>query len=270
MRQWRFCCCRQLWHRRLWGRARLRLLVFVWAGVWYGVMFWLLITYKYLNGRHTLALQVLGFALLGIALQLWSWPMRWWMDLWQRRPALPIRLGAWSRWRGWPAAFSTGVLGFVVAMSISQLSDPPWEPSRALSQAATWVRENVRDDVMICDRQLLVGYYALHPYTRWYGEPGDPRMDEIRNIKAHWHAQTGREPLIMLGHLYEKGKGITETMGDYRAVAMFGGADSPAESDRAGKDVYVFYALPGERVFKDGRQIVYLTSWHGNTGEASR
>ena len=35
-------------------------------------MFWLLHFYGYLNGRHTLPLQVLLFAMLGLAIPMWG------------------------------------------------------------------------------------------------------------------------------------------------------------------------------------------------------
>ncbi len=241
-----------LWQRRFWGRARLRLLVLIWTGVWYGMMFWLLKSAHYLNGRHTLVLEVLGFAMLGVALPLWRRPMQAWMEFWKKRsPDWP----AWAYWRGWPGVLEGAVFAVICAVSVAQLGLPPWPDGIPMGRAAAWARDNVREDVMICDREQLVGYYALHPYGLCgASESGEPRMAEIASLKAAHMDAAGREPTIMVGWLFEWGKPVYLTVGSYRAVAAFRGSGNRVDREA----VYVLYALPGDKALKDGRAEVFL------------
>ena len=98
---------------RLWGRPHWRALVFVWMGVWFSVMLWLIHTAGYLDGRHTLALQLSLHCLFALSLPLWGKPMQWWQDRWRATPAWD-GLPAWRRWRGWPGIFCGGAWSWAV------------------------------------------------------------------------------------------------------------------------------------------------------------
>ena len=61
-------------------------------------------------------------------------------------------------------------------------------------------------------------------------------------------------PRLVLGMLYENGLGPAQRIGDYQAVAAF--ASEPLGPN--GREVYVFYAIPGDRVLTGGQPAVPL------------
>jgi len=221
-----------LWHRRLWGRPRFRLLVFAWAALWYVVMFWLLLSARYLDGRHTLPLVVLGMALVGVALPLWTWPMKRWMALWKN-----AHVPAWTRRPHWPRTFVAAIYVSVVIASLIELRTPMWWERAVVSDATAWVKANVRPGIVICDKQRLVGYYSGHPYAFWdLPANAAPPTDAVRRIQAQYACD-----VVLLGKLFERDEEPIPATGDYREVMRFGGTGPGLWGN-----VYILYARPGD------------------------
>jgi hypothetical protein len=218
------------WYPRWWGRPRLRLLVLVATVMWYGTMFWLVMSYGYLGGRHTLPLQVFAFALLGIALGHWQRPMRWWAALGKRQNV------ALARWPRWPSLIAGVVFAVMLVAAVALLRKQPYPETLATARAATWAHDNLAPGVLICDRQQLVGYYSQHPYARWLGTPADPALDTLHSLPI---VQADRSASVLLGRLYEDGHNAVRRIGDYRAMAAFSGEPVGGHSS-----LYVLYALP--------------------------
>ena len=92
---------------RLWGRPHWRALFNVWFTMWLAVMIWLIHHSGYLDGRHTLAMQLALHCLFALALPIWERPMRWWQNCVAHRPGprgllaracLPGCAGTAGRW----------------------------------------------------------------------------------------------------------------------------------------------------------------------------
>ncbi len=259
---------------RLWGRARLRLPVMVWSGVWVFVMGALLLWpgKGYLDGRHTLPLQVLLFALLGVALIAWERPMRWWMNWWRRSPEKWRALPAWRRWSRWPVTAAVGVALVMLAPSIAALGLRPRADKGHFLEAAGWIGAHAAENVVVVDYQRLVGFYSGQPYAKWFGTPQKLELAQLDDIRR----MNNGAPLLV-GMSYESSPGAGAgagmgtvpqlALGPYRAIAAF---QSPVVHEKAAlrRDVYVIYALPGERVLRDGT-AEELTALPG-LGAASR
>ena len=242
-----------LWHWGWWGRPRLRLMVIIWATLWCCVMFWLASSYGYLSGRHTLPLVVLDFALLGIALRFWTQPVRAWIDFWRKyAPSFSNRMEFLAPAR-WPLGIVGALFILMVGVSIPLLFTQPFTEGVAYAQAVQWVHANVKDDVIICDRPELVGYYSLHPYARC-GEGGVPYDWEVDRIKTNQARLTGRKQLAIVGCLYEQGLGIQPSIGRYRPIAEFHAPGGRGDMD----DIYVLYAAPGDPILKDGKETAFI------------
>ena len=127
-----------LWMPHLWGRARLRPLVVVWTMIWLAVMAYLISHEGYLDGRHTLPLELVLFGLLSLAFVAWTKPMRWWMNWWRGKPAWD-RLPAWMRWKRWPYAFAGCAVLLVLLPGVIRLGQPALEAQTFVIEAADWV-----------------------------------------------------------------------------------------------------------------------------------
>jgi len=218
------------WQPRMWGRPRIRLL-FILGGIgWLLIMFWLLLSYGYLDGRHTLPLQVLNFAVLGIALRHWQTPVRWVATLWFRRQ---VPLGRW------PSLLSATLSAAMLLAAIIGLRTIPHPENIVITRAATWAQTHLAPEVVICDWHQLVGYYSGHPYARWSGTPLAPDLDSIHNVQAP----------IILGMFYKDPHDATLRIGNYRAIAAF---QSDAQTDN--HPLYILYALPDQPVLADAAQ----------------
>ncbi len=111
---------------RLWGRPHWRTLVLLWIAMWLVVMVWLIHVSGYLDGRHTLALELVLHGLFALALPIWGTPMKRFQDWWRRKPGW-AKLPAWRRWDGWPAVFSGGALVLGCLPGMILLYVPPAE-----------------------------------------------------------------------------------------------------------------------------------------------
>jgi len=214
-----------LFHLRLSGRPRLRLLAMLWLLLWLALMLWLLKTAGYLNARHTLPLQLLLFSWLALALQNW-----------QRLAQRTLSLLHFQR-SHCPAIFAAIVFLIFAIRAALQLNSPPLgnqDASAAL--AANWAKDNLRDDILIADRQLLVGYLSGHPFTRWLGTPKDPALYSLPSAPHP----------IVLGQLYQPGDPIPPSLGPYRPLALV--QITPTKDIRG--EIYILYALPNASVLK--------------------
>lgn len=215
-----------LWHPRGCGRsARFRLLLAIALPLWVVVMFWLLLNFGYLDGRHTLQLQVFLFALLGIALTNWQRPIR---------ALLPTPSQV-------PQLFAGAVAAVMIIVTLFGLAQVPHRERAIFPQAAAWAKSHLVPAIRICDQQQIVGYYSGHPYVPYWGTPENPAMDSVQFIKNDYVLGSPPPPLV-LGYYFKKDVPTALQLGDYRAIAAF-----PSSTDSTA-ELYVFYALPGEKV----------------------
>jgi hypothetical protein len=226
---------------RLWGRARLRLAVVVWAVIWISVMVWLLERKSYLDGRHTLVLVVLLHALLAIAFGAWAAMARC-----QVLRLRNVPCAAYRRWHGWgPVAGGTAC--FLAALpGMIRLATPPLNDQYYIAQAAQWIKKNVRPDVTICDNELRIGYYSGHPYALWEGLTADPRLAELAQTREPAPADAPHP--IVAGEIYRPGNGDTPLtkIGPYVEIARFHSVAA------VHGDVLVLYARPDDHVLIGG------------------
>jgi hypothetical protein len=249
-------CLAMVWRPKLWGRPRLRVPVILWCVVWTGVMAAVLLWpgKRYLDGRHTLPLQLLLFAMLGLAIAAWEVPMRWWMDSWRKNPELWERLPRYLRWRHWPRTFALCVVGCMLIPGIVEFMLPPRADKANLVAAAKWIEANTRPEVVVCDHERLVGFYSMHPYAQWFGTAGKPELHQLAAAQDKY-AVSGRPAPVVAGEMYELGSGDVPpaAIGSYRAIAAF---RSGAANDRTHDHLYVLYALPGEQILKEGSAMM--------------
>lgn len=226
---------------RLWGRPRVRLLVVVWIAVWTGVMFWVLAWKGYLDGRHTLALQVLLHAVLALAFGVWATGMRCLVMQLRARTDAP----RWTRWGGW----GDGVLALVVVLAglpgMIRFSTPPLNDQYYVREAAGWIEHNVKPGVVVCDSELRIGYYSGHPYRLWEGPKADPRLGELAQARGAVPGKPGRA--VLAGWIFRPGNGeaVLERVGPYEKVMEF------RSYGAAHGDVLVLYALPEDQVLRE-------------------
>ncbi|HUO10998.1 MAG TPA: hypothetical protein VM008_22045 [Phycisphaerae bacterium] len=228
---------------RLWGRPRLRPLVFIWFCIWTILMVWLVKHAGYLDGRHTLPLQILLHGLLALAFLKWTKPMRWWMDLWRRNPEAWNRLPSAMRSPRWPYIFAGGAIFFTLLPGLIRLSTPPQENLTYVLEAARWVDEELQPSVLICDHDRLVGYYSGNPYARWLGTPAKPLLAQVNFAQPH-----------VLAYIFRPGLGEQPELniGSYRAFAVFHSAAATHG------DLMIFYTLPNTPIMRQG-QTPFLT-----------
>ncbi|HVX84253.1 MAG TPA: hypothetical protein VH253_05505 [Phycisphaerae bacterium] len=226
---------------RLWGRARLRLVVVVWAVLWIALMLWVLERKSYLDGRHTLALVVLLHGLLALALSTWATAARYHgLRLRGRSPAWAARVRNWGPMAGGTACFLAALPGMI------RLGTPPLNDQYYIARAAQWIKTHVRPNVTICDDELRIGYYSGHPYALWEGLTIDPRLAEL--AEARRPGPGGQPHPIVAGEIYRPGNGDTplSQIGPYVEIARFHSLAA------AHGDVLVLYARPEDHVMMDG------------------
>jgi hypothetical protein len=225
---------------RLWGRPRLRLVVIVWMVVWTTLMAWVLARKGYLDGRHTLALQVALHAVLALAFAVWVGGMRCTVFRWRLRPdAAP-----WMRWGGWIGVAMMLVVLLAALPGLIRFRTPPLNDQYYIAEAAGWIRYNIRPDVLVCDTEMRIGYYSGHPYALWQGPEFDPRLEELAGLRGAPPGRPGR-PLVA-GWIFRPGIGQLplSAIGPYREIMRF-------HSDLAAHgDVLVLYALPEDHVLR--------------------
>jgi hypothetical protein len=219
---------------RFWGRPRLRPLVITWIAVWIALMLWLMSNAGYLDGRHTLPLELILYPLLALAFVAWEKPMRWWMNWWRRKPTWN-RLPRWMRWPQWPKAFAGGAVLLTLLPGVILLRVPPQEDQSFIRNAATWVRDTIQPGVPVYGAPRLVGYYAGHPISPWPGNPAQPNL-----------ASLPQDTPCLLIYTFRPSKGDTLqfAIGPYRMVALF----KAPTGDKG--DVLMIYALPGADIFR--------------------
>jgi len=231
-----------------WGRARLRLLVVVWIVIWGMLMIWLLNHAGYLDGRHTLPLELVLHGPLALAFVIWMRPMRWWMDWWRAKPAWN-QLPPWMRWHQWPYAFAGGAIVLTLLPGLIRLATPPQQNQEYMREAAAWVSANTRPNVVICDQQRLVGYYSGHPYKQWSGSLSKPLLQQVAMPQPHIIAYVFR-PNTGEPSGWSERPGLGEVpqlaIGPYRAIASFRSATA------SHGDILVLYALPNTSVMSHG------------------
>jgi hypothetical protein len=230
-----------VWKPRMWGRPRLRVAVSMWWWVWLGVMVWLLKWpgKGYLDGRHTLGMEVMLFGVLALALVAWRRPMVWWMGWWRRRPEAWGRLPRWMKWRKWPGLFCAGVGIVMLVPGVTELEVRPRVEKGCVLEAAKWISGETAGEVVVCDAERLVGYYSGHAYRQWFGRPGKEELEQLpRNSK------------LIVGLRYDGDEKPAEAVGPYRAIKEFWGEE--------GDEVMVLYAKPGEKILKGGGEAKLL------------
>ncbi len=199
-----------------WGRARLRVLTVVWVGLWGSVMFWLLRKAGYLDGRHTLPLQLLMYGMLALGLLAWRRPMLAWQGWWRQREggAVWARLPAWRKTRAWVGGSVVVIWGLAMLPGLVRLVKPTIDDHFYIREAAAWVAAHSETDAVVCDEQRLVGYYSGRKYALWQGSPGEPQLEKVEKAGAEQ---------VILAYVFRPGLGdvIQERIGVYRAVARF-------------------------------------------------
>jgi hypothetical protein len=269
-------CLAILIQPRPWGRPRLRVPVILWAATWTSAMAAVLLWpgKGYLDGRHTLILTFLLFAMLGLAIAIWEKPMRAWMGLWRRRPDAWARLPAALRWGGWPRTFALGVTAFTLLPGmVEMLGERPRADRQNLVDAAAWIHSHTRPDTVVADDQRLVGFYSGRRYAWWTGTLEKPELHQLeafrrQNVSAPGAPATQPAPTPLLaGMTYDLGNTGSAppalAIGPYRAVASFRSGDPPHDH------LYVLYALPDDPVLADGRPAEPLAALPQPTTQAS-
>jgi len=196
---------------RLWGRPHWRPLVFVWIGVWLALMVWLIRTSGYLDGRHTLALELALHCLFALALPLWGKPMQWWQDWWRARPGW-ASLPAWRRWNGWPGIFSSGALVLGCLPGAIMLYVPPAEDRGFVREGAAWLQANASPNAEVVAENPLLWFYSGLPHHR---EVGEAQMADL--------AAAATEYPLILACVFQPGKGeaAPRFAGGYEALQTF-------------------------------------------------
>jgi hypothetical protein len=216
-----------------WGRPRLRPLVITWLALWVALMIWLMNKVGYLDGRHTLPLELVLYGLLALAFVVWMKPMRWWMNFWRRKPVWD-RLPVWMHWPRWPYAFAGGAIFLTLLPGLILLHEPPQLEQSIVRNAATWARAHIRPSIPIYDHQRLIAFYSGHPLGLWPGSPAHPDLDALpKDIPC----------LISYTFRPSKGEPLQFSIGPYSSIALF---KAPAGT---GGDVLMIYAIPGADVF---------------------
>jgi hypothetical protein len=218
-----------------WGRPRLRPLVVTWLAVWTLLMIWLMSKAGYLDGRHTLPLELVLYGLLALAFVVWTKPMRWWMNWWRSKPTWD-RLPPWMRWPRWPYAFAGGAIFLTLLPGLILLRVPPQEEQAIVRNAATWARTHIRPSIPIYDHERLIAFYSNHPLGLWRGTPDHPALDTLP-----------KDAPCLISYIFRPSKGeqLQFAIGPYQSIALF---KSPVS---AGGDVLMIYAIPGQDVFLD-------------------
>jgi hypothetical protein len=145
---------------------------------------------------------------------------------------------------------------------ILSLRQVPGSENMNVLRAASWVRQHVRDDVVVCDREKLVGFYAKHPYAEWKGSAADPRWEDLNRICGRPDGSSGGGVAVILALKYAQGVLPAESIGPYLRVAAF-----ESGSGRAG--VLVLYASAADGVVRQARADYFedspgriLSTWH--------
>lgn len=176
------CALALIWRPHFWGRPRYRLLACVWIAGWLMLMLWLIARTRtpeepdgYLDGRHTLPLQLLLHSLFALAMVAWRRPMLLWQGYWRRRPVW-ARLPAPLRWSGWPnlAGMIAGLLGMLPGLLM--LREPPMVDKFYMREAAAWMASRYAPDTVVFQADRRVAYYAGLKYVFWGGTPRAPDL----------------------------------------------------------------------------------------------
>jgi hypothetical protein len=218
---------------RFWGRPRLRPLVVTWIAVWILLMAWLMNKAGYLDGRHTLGLELVLYGLLALAFVAWMKPMRWWMAYWRRKPVWN-RLPAWLRWAHWPHAFAGCAVFLALLPGLILLREPPQQELAFVRTAAAWLHGNIKPSVPIIGLPRLIGYYSGNPTRAWGGTPEKPALETLHVDTPSLFTYTFRP---------SKGQTLQFNVGPYQSIALF---KSPTGAQG---DILMFYAIPGSDVY---------------------
>lgn len=227
---------------RLWGWPHWRGLVMVWLGVWFALMIWLINKAGYLDGRHTLALQLVLHCLFALALPIWERPMRWWQGWWRtgfKSGAYWSRLPRWMRWGGWPKVMGPGAILLGCLPGVVMLREPPSRDRAFIRQAAAWVEQHTPDNAVIADVTGQLAFYSGRDHQLWLGQPENPRIEVAE-------ACSQSRPVI-LAYVYQTDKGTppaSAIAGWQRVGPLF-----PAIGSRHA-DVLALYAKPGSGAVK--------------------
>ncbi len=215
---------------RPWGRRHWRPLVYFWFAFWIAVMVWLIKKTStpdqlgYLDGRHTLALQLVFFSICSLALAHWQKPMVWWQNWWRRKPVWN-QLPAWMRSKHWPAIFGMSVCVLGCLPSAMHLVLPAAHDKQYIRAAAAWAAQHVPPDYTIADANQLVGYYSGLSYCTWNGSPADPQL-------------FGLPPKVLLTYTFytRAGEIAPDSIGPYVPLPIRFTSDSSSKGD-----LLVFY-----------------------------
>ena len=229
---------------RPWGRKHWRPLVFFWIGFWLTVMVWLLYVTRrtdpshqgYLDGRHTLVLQLVFFSLFALALPLWMKPMVWYQNMWRRLAIWP-RLPAWLRSDRWRYVMAGGAFVLAILPGACRLSQPMGEDRRYVRAAAIYIARHANQHAIVYDSERVVGYYSGLAYATWRGTPQTPDLPTV----------PPNTPAI-LAYIYRDNAPIAPRIGPYAALPVTFKSDTATRHD-----VLVLYARPGSGAFTDAR-----------------
>jgi len=220
---------------RLWGRRHWRPLVLFWIFFWLAIMLWLIdktrsgdpLQQGYLDGRHTLVLQLVLFPLFALALPLWMRPMVWYQNFWRRLAIWP-RLPAVLRSGRWTYVMAGVVFLLAAAPGVHRLFKPMGDDRGYVRQAAAWVAGHASAKAVVYDAQRVVGYYSGRAYAEWLGTPVTPNLPAV----------PAGVPVI-LAYIYRDNAPIAPAIGPYRALPVTFKSQSATRGDQM-----VLYANP--------------------------
>ncbi len=228
---------------KVWAWPHWRPMCAVWAALWITVMAWLLERAKYLDGRHTLVLDLLLFCFFAMSLDVWRWAMGNWQKAWVRRGWIE-KMPKFAGWVYLPEATAFSLAVLAATPGAVRLDLPPVEGLDFMRNAARWLHQHAARDVVVADNQRLLGYYSGLGYMYWMGRPGKPLFAELKDAKPG-------TPLI-IDYIFETQRNgdVPNHFGPYRELMWKGRPVLFRSHASAHDDVLVLYALPGAPVLK--------------------
>ena len=191
----------------------------VWSLLWLALMVWLVRRAGYLDGRHTLPLELVLYAHLAVAFAFWA----------------TVARGRFHRPRT-AAAIAAAVILLAMLPGLIRLAVPPMADRQFIRDAAAWVQAHTPADTVVCDNEQLIGYYSGRYYAYWLGTENDPLLWELNIQHTHQH------PHVIGAMIFypKRGDNVRPSIGPYKAIQKFHSRLA------TGGDVLVLYALPGD------------------------
>jgi hypothetical protein len=212
-----------------WGRPRTRIVVVLWIVLWVGVMLWLIRRAGYLDGRHTLPMQLVLHGMLALAFGVWGRAIRKRFE----NPRIVMALCA--------AVVVLAIIPGVVRLGVAPSAD-----RKFVRDAAAWLATSVKKNTVVCDDERLVGYYSGLPYAFWGGRSEPSEVAKLDWLVLNLEKFRSKErPHVICAVIFrpKKNQPVIPAIREWRMLKEF-------PSERSG-DVLVLYARDGDRVLRE-------------------